>query len=199
MQKKGNKVNKLASVFIFLMMLGISLPSPAWAGYTYTEIIPPAWTEAYALAINDGGDVVGWGSDANNIEKGFLYSGGIYTEIMPSDWLWAEALGINNGGDIVGWGSDANVVVKGFLYSGGIYTEIMPSAWTEAYAYAINYSGDIVGGGADANGWKGFIATLQSECSTWPEVISKYNAYVSGQSSWSDVIECYNEYVSHQQ
>lgn len=37
---------------------------------------------------------------------------------------------------------------------------------------------------------------LNSECSTWSDVISKYNAYVSGQASWSDVIQCYQQYVS---
>jgi len=33
-------------------------------------------------------------------------------------------------------------------------------------------------------------------CSTWSDVITKYNAYVSGQASWNDVITCYNEYAS---
>jgi hypothetical protein len=32
-------------------------------------------------------------------------------------------------------------------------------------------------------------------CSTWSDVIGKYNAYVSGQASWNDVITCYNEYA----
>jgi len=33
-------------------------------------------------------------------------------------------------------------------------------------------------------------------CSTWSDVIGKYNSYVSGQATWTDVINCYNEYVS---
>ena len=109
--KKGNKVNKLASVFIFLMLFGISLHSSAWAGYTYTEIIPPTWQWAEAGAINDGGAIVGLGWDANGVKKGF-------------------------------------------------------------------------------------IATLQSVCTTWTDVIAKYNAYVNGQSSWDAVITCYNQYAS---
>jgi len=32
-------------------------------------------------------------------------------------------------------------------------------------------------------------------CSTWTDVISKYNSYVSGQAMWNDVINCYNQYV----
>jgi len=33
-------------------------------------------------------------------------------------------------------------------------------------------------------------------CSTWTDVIGKYNAYVSGSASWTDVIDSYNQYVS---
>jgi len=33
-------------------------------------------------------------------------------------------------------------------------------------------------------------------CSTWNDVIEKYNTYVSGQAGWADVITCYNQYVS---
>jgi hypothetical protein len=33
-------------------------------------------------------------------------------------------------------------------------------------------------------------------CSTWTDVISKYNAYVDGQALWNDVIACYQGYAS---
>jgi len=33
-------------------------------------------------------------------------------------------------------------------------------------------------------------------CSTWSDVIGKYDTYVSGQASWTDVIDCYNDYAS---
>jgi len=36
------------------------------------------------------------------------------------------------------------------------------------------------------------------QCSTWNDVIEKYNSYVSGSATWTDVITCYNEYVSQQ-
>jgi len=32
-------------------------------------------------------------------------------------------------------------------------------------------------------------------CSTWSDVITKYNSYVSDSATWTDVINCYNEYV----
>jgi len=34
-------------------------------------------------------------------------------------------------------------------------------------------------------------------CSTWSDVIAKYNTYVSNQADWTDVITCYNQYASH--
>ena len=33
------------------------------------------------------------------------------------------------------------------------------------------------------------------ECSSWTDVIAKYNAYAGGTATWSDVIGCYNEYA----
>jgi hypothetical protein len=37
---------------------------------------------------------------------------------------------------------------------------------------------------------------LKVECTTWSDVIAKYNVYVSGEATWSDVIACYSEYAS---
>jgi len=34
-----------------------------------------------------------------------------------------------------------------------------------------------------------------SGCSTWTDVITKYNSYVSGSATWTDVINCYGEYA----
>jgi hypothetical protein len=48
------------------------------------------------------------------------------------------------------------------------------------------------------NGPKLIVSSTPTGCSTWAEVIGKYNAYVSGQALWNEVITCYNEYVSGQ-
>ena len=173
-----------------------------YSGGNYTEIIPPAWMQARASAINDGGDIVGYGVDANGVTMGFLYSGGNYTEIIPPDGTSASARAINNGGDIVGGGRKEIYMLwrkitlwaKGFLYSGGNYTDIIPPHWEEAYAMAINDNGTIVGSGIDANDvWKGFIATLQSVCTTWSDVLAKYQAYKNGQATFREVLECFQE------
>ena len=33
-------------------------------------------------------------------------------------------------------------------------------------------------------------------CSTWADVIEKYQTYINSQSSWEEVIECYQQYIS---
>jgi len=38
--------------------------------------------------------------------------------------------------------------------------------------------------------------TVMSECTTWSDVISIYNNYVSGNATWEDVISTYNQYVN---
>jgi uncharacterized repeat protein (TIGR01451 family) len=40
------------------------------------------------------------------------------------------------------------------------------------------------------------VNAVPTGCSTWNDVIGKYNAYVGGQATWGDVINCYNQYVS---
>jgi hypothetical protein len=45
--------------------------------------------------------------------------------------------------------------------------------------------------------WPVRAGQIQSPgCSSWDQVISKYQEYVSGTASWADVIECYQGYAS---
>jgi len=48
----------------------------------------------------------------------------------------------------------------------------------------------------DMNAKTGIGYAFSPECSTWSDVISKYQAYVSGQATWNDVITCYQQYAS---
>ena len=41
--------------------------------YTYVELLPPDWQWAAATYINQSGTVVGYGTDATDILKGFIY------------------------------------------------------------------------------------------------------------------------------
>jgi hypothetical protein len=40
------------------------------------------------------------------------------------------------------------------------------------------------------------IGNVQSGCSAWDDVITKYSKYVNGEAGWSDVITCYQSYAS---
>ena len=108
------------------------------SGGSYTELLPPGWTQAAAYGINGNGEIIGYGNDGA-MYKGFLYSGGTYTELLPPGWTQASANGINDLGEVVGYGNDG-ATYKGFLYSGGTYTELLPPGWTQASANDINDS-----------------------------------------------------------
>ena len=78
-------------------------------------MLPPGWVYVYAYAINNKGEVAGWGVDNNEIEKGFVYSKGIYSELLPPEWAYADAYAINDSGIAVGIGEDENGIMKGFI------------------------------------------------------------------------------------
>lgn len=95
---------------------------------------------AYALAINDRGQVVGSSSRA------FLYSRGTMTEINPFGSLASYARGINNQGSIVGEYLIADqTAFHAFLYRDGVFTDIGNSDSPETVAYDINDMGQVVG------------------------------------------------------
>lgn len=41
-----------------------------------------------------------------------------------------------------------------------------------------------------------YTSVCSTQCSTWTDVIAKYNTYVSDQGTWDDVITCYTQYTS---
>jgi probable HAF family extracellular repeat protein len=82
--------------------------------YTSLLSLPQGWTQAHVTGINDLGDVVGWGKDADGKQKGFLYKGGVFEEIQPVGWAGVQATGINDSRMIVGWGTDPSGAIAGF-------------------------------------------------------------------------------------
>jgi hypothetical protein len=85
---------------------------------TYTELLPPGWTSAYAAFIHNSGVVVGGGSDGSGTQRGSIYSGGRYTELLPLGWTSAYAAFINNSGMVVGDSmsmGDTGPIIKAFV------------------------------------------------------------------------------------
>jgi probable HAF family extracellular repeat protein len=131
-------------------------------GYNFQTIDDPLGVHGTeAVGINARGQIVGLYTDANNVNHGFLLSGGQYTTLDDphagagaSQGTFAE--GINDRGQIVGGYIDADNVNHGFLHSGGQYTTLDdPSAGAGAFqgtfAEGINDRGQIVGGYTDAS------------------------------------------------
>jgi len=81
-----------------------------------------------------------------------------------------------------------------YTYSGlsnGTYT-VTPSK--DGY-YFIPPNEQVIISGADVPGVD-FVAFAVGVCSTWADVITKYQDYVNGQAIWADVIDCYQKYSS---
>jgi hypothetical protein len=94
------------------------------------------------------------------------------------------------------------------LPSGHPFTNVLGGYWSST-TYAYNPDSACV-----VDIWGGFVSNCSkyscygymwpvrggqvepTGCSTWSNVIGKYNAYVSGQATWSDVMNCYNQYAS---
>lgn len=96
-------------------------PMRAWAVIDGVPVSPGPVDvpETTALAINDRGDVVGWGY------AGYLYSRGVVHIVPgPDGGSFASALGINNRGDVVGVAGSADGRGVAALYAGGTAYEL---------------------------------------------------------------------------
>ena len=96
------------------------------------------------------GDIVGYYQVGDNLNHGFLWSGGIFTSIAFPGALQGSLSGINPQGDITGTYRSADNVVHGFLLSDGDFTSLdFPDA-TYTNTTGIDARGDIVGRYMDA-------------------------------------------------
>jgi hypothetical protein len=81
-----------------------------------------------------------------------------------------------------------------------VYWSSTSDAGDPGVAWVVHmWLGDVYGGDKSYYSyyvWSVRGGQVKSDCSTWSDVITKYNAYVSGQALWNDVITCYTEYTS---
>jgi hypothetical protein len=105
----------------------------------------------------DGGNIVGWYTDANGFIHGFLYNGKTYTTLDDPNGLGTTYASGISGGNIVGWYTDAKGLTHGFLYNGKTYTTLDdPHGVGSTYAQGISGT-DIVGWYVDSSGDHGFL------------------------------------------
>ena len=94
--------------------------------------------------INAAGDVVGWYTDSNGVEHGFLLSGGNATTIDYSGAAYTVLEGINDKGTISGYYGDKSGIIHGFTYdiATKAFEEIkVPTAKSFVQAWGINNKG----------------------------------------------------------
>lgn len=135
------------------------------AGGAITDLGTLDWESAYAEAINNSNQFVGY--RANNTGamevadrgryRAFLYSGGAATELpMPAtmgvdpETIANHAMNLNNAGEVVGYSTfaagSASARDQAFLFSNGTRTEIAaPAGGVANRALAINDSSRVVG------------------------------------------------------
>jgi hypothetical protein len=124
------------------------------SGYTYTEILVGGLSGLVATAINNHGDIVGYGAvnhivftNVNQNTAGFLKTGNVVSLLIVPDSTTTTASSINNNGDVVGEYTDA-AGSHGFLYSAGVYRTIdapAPAVPNTTHLTGINNNGQILG------------------------------------------------------
>jgi probable HAF family extracellular repeat protein len=110
---------------------------------TLTTFDVPGARQTVALGINDRSEVVGYFSDANGRDHGFLRARGEFTVIDFPESTGTQAYGINNFGQIVGiyFGKG----VRAFLVDRGQFIDIGHPDALSTHAHGINDLGQVVG------------------------------------------------------
>jgi probable HAF family extracellular repeat protein len=152
------------------------LRAVAWTSETgMVELGAPGWSEA--LAVNDLGQVVGYGnSDAFVWDPEY---GAII--ITPPDARFAVATSVNNLGQVVGYAELSDRSTKAFMWSpdlGHVDLGMLAAQYPNSLALAINDSGHIVGQAL------GLAAEVKVRAFLWTPETGMQDVGESRQESW---------------
>ena len=101
---------------------------------------------AYALAINSAGQVVGASTVPNGETHAFLWDNGIMTDLGTLGGNYSQGLGINDRGQVVGGSVTAGGQGHAFLWEKGVMTDLGTVGQRSSGALDINARSQIVGG-----------------------------------------------------
>ncbi len=110
----------------------------------YNYLTSGQYTNTFARAINDIGQIVGTGEATRKSGLFWESSNANPTEISaPSNWTEIVPLAINKSGQVVGYGR-GSFWGHAFLYSNGEFTDLNVSDWENSFAMDINDNGEIL-------------------------------------------------------
>ncbi len=101
------------------------------------------WSAAYG--INNLGEVVGYGTIAPGVFRGFYWNGSALVPLGTLGGATSYATDVNNYGSIVGGSATHDGYMNAYLYSGGSMLDLGTLGGTTSYAYGINDNGYVVG------------------------------------------------------
>jgi hypothetical protein len=154
-------------------------------GVSYLVPGSPATFGASALAINNSGTIVGYGSPPIGAYAAFVYNPATGLTQLPSLYAGdagSSATGINNDGVIVGYGNQTTWAV---MWKNGVPTDLTPS-FARQYPGAPLINGSrIAGNGLDQN-WNGHAWTFALASTTPPPPVVTSASVSAGYGSAFD-------------
>jgi probable HAF family extracellular repeat protein len=134
------------------LMRTAMLPGQAGAADPTYDLIDP---HSYALAINQAGQVAGYGRTARGAQA-FVYRDRRVQEFGLRSGTNSYATSINLLGHVAGFADQAEGV-RAFIFQDGALSQLSPLNDVDHYAFGINDSGWVVGHVARPNGDEAFV------------------------------------------
>jgi hypothetical protein len=158
------------------------------------------------LGVNDSGVAVGFWTDANGDNHGYLVNvnTGTFSSVTdpnaPSSSLTAAA--INSGGGIAGFYTNpANGNTDGFLESGGAFIDLSVPGASSTMAFGVNDNGEVVGtytaGSGSSAAMHGFSWTLGGGFQSIDDPHGMGTTTINGVNDAGDLVGFYVDSAGH--